>query len=157
MKPCKACLKEIHEKAYRCSFCGGFQNWYRNPQITLALFLIPILLFMVLEVADPNSRKYISYRNLFSVEQVKVVTSDDNKLDAITYKVNNKTKYKWQSIKYKVMGTDDKDDLVFTKSDVIWGWVVQPKAEAYLTVIVERKWKAKSWDIEITDLASSGY
>ncbi len=162
MKPCKACQKEIPDEAYKCSHCRAFQKWYRNPQNISWLLLIPFFGFLYwssLDLRDSylNPQKYTQYQSQFTVELVKVVTSDDKKKDAITYKVKNGTDYKWENAKISLIGTDEKGDVVFTESDTKYGWVIQPKSESFLTVTVEKKWKVKSWEIKITDLDTSRY
>ena len=159
MKPCKACQIEIPDEAYKCSHCRAFQKWYRNPQSISWLLLIPLfgLLYwscipVSLSLKRQHKQKYTQYQSQFTVELVKMVTSDDKKKDAITYKVKNGTDYKWENAKISLIGIDDKGDVVYTKSDTEYGWVIQPKSESFLTVTVEKKWKVKSWEIKLTDL-----
>lgn len=157
MKPCKGCLKEIPDEAYRCSYCQEFQNWYRDTRKQNWLLLIPIFGMLFWMDFHLSSKEFSDYRNQFSIEQVKVIPSKDKGLHAITYRVKNDTEYKWDTLKYEMIGTNDKNELVFTEADTNYGWVIQPKSESLLTIEVDKKWDVKSWKLKITDLNTSRF
>ena len=157
MKPCKACLREIPDKAYKCSYCAAFQNWYRDPRYLNWLYFIPIFGMLFWMDRSFDSKEFSEYKNQFSIEQVKVVASKNKELHAITYMVKNNTDYKWDTLKYEMIGTDRKGELVFSEVDTKYGWVIQPKSESLLTVVVEKKWNVKSWSTKIVDLDTSRF
>jgi hypothetical protein len=163
MKPCKACMKEIPDEAYKCSHCRAFQKWYRNPQNISWLLILPIFGYWYWSVSHLglrdssknsylNPQKYSEFKDQFNAEEVKIVPSDDKKWNAVTYKITNGTDYKWGNLKYEMVGTDDKGKLVYTVSKQVYAWVIHPRSDSFLTVKVERKWKVRSWEFKIMDI-----
>ena len=94
-------------------------------------------------------------RAWLSAVQVKEILSDDGKRVIITYKINNKTQYKWEDLTYEMIGTDENGDLVLTEAGSEYSLIIQPKGEAYLTVMVEKNKNVYSWNVRITDMETS--
>lgn len=158
MKPCKACCEEINDEATRCPRCQAFQNWYRNPQNISWVFILIIFgwgyWFQTYSFSSLLDKKdFFQYRDQFIVKKINEDRSNE-KRDALTYKIINETDIKWDSIKYELIGTDEKGDLILTDSGSEYSWVIKPKGESYLTVKIEKNTNVKSWSFKIVDLDS---
>lgn len=156
MSHCKACKMEIDQKATKCPHCQAYQQWYKNPQNYGLLFMLPfIAVIFFWQSTILKSKQFTEYQKQFTVEKVKEILSDDGKRVIITYKIKNETQYKWEDLTYEMIGTDEDGDLVLTEAGSEYSWVIQPKEEAYLTVMVEKNKNVYSWDVRITDMETS--
>lgn len=157
MKQCKSCMKEIDNNATKCPYCQGYQQWFRNPQHLGFLFAIPFIAFMMWQTNVFKSEKFTDFKNNFKVDEVRIVQSDNNKNDIITYLISNDTNLKWSRIKYEVIGYDEKDKLVLTNAQSDYAFVIQPRSQAYLSAKVEKNKNVKKWKMKITDLETSRF
>jgi hypothetical protein len=157
MKQCKSCRKEIDSNATKCPYCQGYQQWFRNPQYLGFLFVIPFVAFMMWQTNLFKSEKFDDFKNNFKVEEVKIVQSDNNKYDIITYVISNNTDLKWTRIRYEVIGYDVNDKLVLSNAASEWAWIVHQHSQSYLSAKVERNKNVKKWKMKITDLETSRF
>jgi hypothetical protein len=160
MKLCKSCQKEIADIATKCPHCQAFQVWYKNPQWAASFFLIPFLILMLgfsfWSIARLKSEKYEQYKSDFKSEVVsqRTVSNGFGGLE-LTYSISNGTKYKWENIKWCMVGYDSAGKVVTSKTGCDYSWTVQPHDKALLTVTVDGSKDIKSWKLEITDLSTS--
>jgi len=159
MSHCKACKMEIDQKATVCPHCQSYQKqWYKNPQNYGLLFWVLFIAFIFFwHKTMFKSEDFKEYQSYFTVKEISKIVSDDQKKHIITYKINNRTKYKWEDIRYEMIGADENGKLILTDMGSEYRWIVQPKEESYLTVHVEKNKRVKSWSIKIMDLETSKF
>jgi regulation of enolase protein 1 (concanavalin A-like superfamily) len=157
MKQCKSCKKEIDDQATKCPYCQGYQQWFKNPQSFGFIFLIPLFGFMIWQMNSFKSKAFDDFKTNFTVKEVRIVQSDDDKYDVITYVVKNDTNYRWTSIKYEVNGYDESDNVVLTNATSEYAWIVQPHSESYLSTKVARNKNVKKWKMRIVDMETSRF
>ena len=157
MKNCKSCKKEIDEAASKCPFCQSYQIWYKSPQIYSFLFIIPIMGFSFWNIKSLDSKSYTQFKDKISFEIVSNRIVDKN-IEFI-YKVKNLTEYKWDSIKYQMVGYDSAGKIISTKNGGVYEWVIQANSESLISVDVpnDDSQNIKTWKFEIIDLRTSRY
>lgn len=156
MIKCASCRQEIAEEATKCPYCQSFQTWYRNPQHTHVLFLLPFLGFIFWSTGIFTDKDYQNYRDGFSVSEQSVVVIPNSQTRLITYRVENNTDYKWKHISYEIAGKHE-GKLIAVSTENDYGWVVQPNSESLLTAKVKFMPGATAWEFKIKDLESARY
>ncbi|WDE11572.1 hypothetical protein [Thalassomonas haliotis] len=156
MIQCASCRQEIAAEATKYPYCQGYQTWYKNPQYSNCIFLLPFLVFIFWSTGIFTEKDYQTYRDDFSVSEENIVLMPKSQSRLITYRVENNTEYKWKHISYEVIGKH-KGKLIAANTDIDYGWVVQPNSESLLTAEVPFMPGASSWEFRIKDLESARY
>ena len=75
------------------------------------------------------------------------------------YKVINLTEYKWDSIKYQMVGYDSAGKIITTKNGGVYEWLIQENSESLISVNVPSNdsENIKTWKFEIIDLRTSRF
>jgi len=96
-----------------------------------------LFFFWQLSTLSRPKTRFSEHRGEFSVEEVRQTESDRWDRLHITFRITNGTKYKWEHLTYQLVGKDEKGALALTEWGSEYSWVVQPGAEAYVTVRVD--------------------
>ncbi|MBI9015799.1 MAG: hypothetical protein JEZ07_00925 [Phycisphaerae bacterium] len=155
MKTCKHCKKEIEQLASKCPYCQGVQNWYKDPQVTTLLPMLVVFYFIFGSSGLFNKKVYTDYKEQITFEKLSTSSDDSNIIH--TYNIKNNTKYKWESISYQYVGTDEKGQVMKVKSEQEYRWVVQPNDSSMLSILIEKNSPIKKWELKIIDMESGRF
>jgi hypothetical protein len=155
MKICKRCKKEIEPLASKCPYCQGCQAWYKHPQFLGLLPMLIVLYFIYGSSGLFNQKDYTKYKAQFTSEQVG--TSSEERKDIHTFNIKNNSKYKWKSISYQYIGSDDDGNIKKVISEQEYRWVVQPNDSSMLSIDIDKDNEVKTWELKIVDMKSGRF
>lgn len=155
MKNCKACQKEIDDKATKCPYCQAYQKWYTNPQYIGMIFPLIFISYIYFYTGIWDPRSYIDYKNSFSVE--KVSSSTTQRKNIHTYNITNKTKYKWDNMTYQFIGKDKDGQVIVVESEKAYSWAIMPNSTSMLSITVDKNLAVTNWELQILDIGSSRF
>jgi len=118
---------------------------------------VPLISYSFWNLKSFDSKNYLEFKGQIEAESVSNRISEKNL--EFTYKIKNSTKYKWDSIKYQMIGYDSLGKIVTTKNGGIYEWLIQPKSNALITLEIpnESNEEVKTWKFEIIDLRTSRF
>jgi hypothetical protein len=101
-----------------------------------------------------EQNQFLDYRNGFVVDKVNHATSDNQKEYLLTYKIANKTPYRWENVQYEIIGKNDKGVAIFVCTGVAYPWIVWPDSSSLVTATCRRDRQIKEWQFRITNMNS---
>lgn len=137
MKQCRACIKEIDEKAIKCPYCQEYQG-YRGMNF-LTGFLPMLFIFPFLAYTLWNSSNNLRSKS-FDEYSSKIKISEVNKInDRIVYQIENDTDYKWSRPYIKIIFTDHNNAVIGVKDEQSYSFMVLPHSKSLVEVRVDEK------------------
>ena len=155
MKNCKACQKEIDDKATKCPYCQAYQKWFKSPQVLGLIFPLIFIPIIFTSTGLWNQKSYNDYKNSFTIETVS--QSVDNNYNIHTYKIMNNTTQKWKNITYQFIGKDKSGKVVIVKSEEEYSWKVMPNTSSMLSIKTEKNSLITKWELKVIDMSSGRF